>query len=392
MKTLKYTASLLGLLIVIISCAGGTPEETRANDSDINILKFTPGKNISGKVFDRVSKDTNLQTSSHIRHLLIDKENRIWFGTYLLGFGVYDGDGQYRFETPNGTNGNIIRKMITDKNGDVWMASNYGLIHYNHLLPADMPDSYNRFTTKDGLPSNQIWSICADPNGGFWAGTENGLCHYDGKNFTSLQLPGAPAELPANAYATSFAINSITLAGDEKLWIGTNGNGLFIYTPSTPEKGFLQLNTSDGLCDNIVNCITIDKKGIAWIATRSGGISRYDGSKFTTINTKNGLPGNFVWTVMEDRFGQIWAGTAGNGAVCMNGNNINVFNVKNGMADNYVQSIIEDDKGNIWFGTGMGITRYNDNHLFEKEAKTAPENREAIRKHMESFPASMDGC
>lgn len=384
-------ATYLSFFVILISCTGGTSREMFAQ-GDLQLPgNYLPGKNVSGKHIDRKTIDTALQTSAHIRQLLSDKNNYLWYGTYLHGFSVYTGEMQFRFETPTGTNGNIVRKMIETPDGDIWMATNYGLMHYRHTLPADMPDSYIRYTTKDGLPSNQLWSLCTDPKGGIWIGTESGLCHFDGKSFVTYLLPDAAAAT-AESYATKDAIMSLAMDAKGQLWMGTNGKGLYSCRPALLPKGFHKFTTEQGLCDNTIHCITIDKKGMLWIGTREGGLSRFDGTRFQTYNTTNGLSSNFIWTLCEDRFGQLWIGTAGGGALCFNGKVFSAFKEQQGLASNYVQSIIEDKEGHIWFGTGIGISRFSGNQPIVHPENGETPSDQKIKDQMETFPMPMDGC
>jgi ligand-binding sensor domain-containing protein len=42
-----------------------------------------------------------------------------------------------------------------------------------------------------------------------------------------------------------------------------------------------------------------------------GGVTRYDGKRFTTYTTEDGLAGNWVRSAIEDREGVLWFGTQG---------------------------------------------------------------------------------
>lgn len=51
-----------------------------------------------------------------------------------------------------------------------------------------------------------------------------------------------------------------------------------------------------------------DERSNLWFAT-GGGISRYDGNRFTNYTTKDGLASDQVWCLLIDRKGWLWAGT-----------------------------------------------------------------------------------
>ena len=67
----------------------------------------------------------------------------------------------------------------------------------------------------------------------------------------------------------------------------------------------------DGLALDGVNCGVIDKIGNLWLGTNGGGVSRYDGKKFTNYTIGQGLANDSVMSITEDKTGSLWFGTAG---------------------------------------------------------------------------------
>jgi ligand-binding sensor domain-containing protein len=61
------------------------------------------------------------------------------------------------------------------------------------------------------------------------------------------------------------------------MWFATDGNGIFTFKNGE----FTHLTTKNGLSDNHVADIHQDTKGNIWIGSFYGGVSRYDGQKFT---------------------------------------------------------------------------------------------------------------
>src|SRR5688572_14885390 len=57
-------------------------------------------------------------------------------------------------------------------------------------------------------------------------------------------------------------------------------------------------NIEDGLVNNDVLNIYEDSKGFIWLCTR-GGLSRYDGSRFTNYTTENGLTHDMINDIIE---------------------------------------------------------------------------------------------
>ena len=63
---------------------------------------------------------------------------------------------------------------------------------------------------------------------------------------------------------------------------------------------------SDGLAGMQVEAIYQDRRGLLWIATADGGVSRFDGTHFDTFGLAEGLPHLTVMTIAEDASGYMW--------------------------------------------------------------------------------------
>ncbi len=77
---------------------------------------------------------------------------------------------------------------------------------------------------------------------------------------------------------------------------------------------FHQLNTSDGLSQNIVSSVHQDNKGYLWFGTRNG-LNRYDGYEIKVFRKINGdvtsLNSNYVVCIFEDKYNTLWVRTKG---------------------------------------------------------------------------------
>jgi ligand-binding sensor domain-containing protein len=112
-----------------------------------------------------------------------------------------------------------------------------------------------------------------------------------------------------------------------------------------------------------VNTIAIDGQGNKWFGTTGGGVSKFDGTRWTTYNSDNSsLLNNLVTTIAIDPLGNNWFGTV-SGVSKFDGANWTNYNTTNSsLADNQVNSIAIDGQGNKWFGTLNGISKFDDNN------------------------------
>lgn len=117
-------------------------------------------------------------------------------------------------------------------------------------------------------------------------------------------------------------------------------------------------NIEDGLAQSQVRSIFQDSRGILWIGTSGGGVSKYDGLEFTNFSTSNGLSNNIVTSIIEDHTGAIWFATF-DGACKYDGKTFSILSKDDGLASNIVFSILEDREGNLWFGTEGGVSKYD---------------------------------
>lgn len=75
------------------------------------------------------------------------------------------------------------------------------------------------------------------------------------------------------------------------------------------QNHFRHFGLESGLPQSQVFDVMQDSRGFIWVATRGGGVARFDGLEFKTYNTKNGLINNFVNCIFEDNSGDLWIGT-----------------------------------------------------------------------------------
>jgi ligand-binding sensor domain-containing protein/signal transduction histidine kinase len=138
--------------------------------------------------------------------------------------------------------------------------------------------------------------------------------------------------------------------------------------------------TAEGLTHDHVEAVLRDSRGFLWFCTVDG-ISRFDGSSFTTYGAKDGLPSAFVNNIMESRSGVYWIATNG-GLARFNpqagmpaavddkvasrarentpGNAralFTAYRVSDDPVSNRINTLYEDRSGQIWLGTDGGLFR-----------------------------------
>lgn len=116
---------------------------------------------------------------------------------------------------------------------------------------------------------------------------------------------------------------------------------------------FQNFTVENGLSQSQVLCLFQSNTGELWMGTNQGGISRYDGSKFSYLNKETGLTDNVVYALAQDKNDRILVGT-NNGLNILTGEHIDSLNIEQGLPHKGVVSILVSKSGKIWLGTGKG--------------------------------------
>lgn len=131
--------------------------------------------------------------------------------------------------------------------------------------------------------------------------------------------------------------------------------------PARAERLPIRVYTvADGLADNSVYRMVRDSRGYLWFCT-SGGLSRFDGSSFTSFHLQDGLPAERVLCLLESRSGEYWVGTA-SGLARWNPNRgaagrFTVFAHPGGPRANHINDLAEAAGGRVLVATGAGLFR-----------------------------------
>ena len=137
---------------------------------------------------------------------------------------------------------------------------------------------------------------------------------------------------------TDFPITAIAESPDKKIWIGTQGDGLYCLEYQQGEiKQIAHYSTSareiSSITSNIILCLMIDNMNKLWIGTEDQGISILDMETNIFQHIRHdphlisSLSHNSVWSIYQDRAGNIWIGTYAYG--------INLLTMKNSTFQHY---------------------------------------------------------
>lgn len=353
-----------------------------------------------------------------------DKQGNMWFATYD-GVNKYDGYSftvyQHNEDDPNSIANDISRIVKTDSQGRVWIGTRDGLSCYNE----EKDKFYNFIYEKKGkrLQVNGIAEISPEQ---LLVSTQEGLTMFDIKaskfvdDFFSTAMHSIVASTlyrhgdiiyigtPTDGlYSYSISrknlekvfpildtkqIQAILQQSPTRIWVATEGSGLFLINPKTKEiKTYLHSPSNPkSISSNYIRSLALDSQNRLWIGTFNDLNIYHEGSdsfiSYSSSPVESGsLSQRSVRSIFMDSQGGMWLGTYFGGLnyyhpIRNRFKNIRRIPYKNSLSDNVVSCIVEDKNKNLWIGTNDGgLNLYNPNtQLFTHYALHEKEREKGI--------------
>jgi ligand-binding sensor domain-containing protein len=258
----------------------------------------------------------------------IDSEGYKWFGTNAGGASRYK-DGKWKTYFPmHGLADYWIYSFANDKAGNLWIGTWAGVNHFN--VKTGKMKTYVK-----ELINEWVYGLAVDQEGRVWFGTEGGVSMYDGKRWRSwTHKDGLGADNVNNLQASA----NTGLGTRSRHDLTTQVEGLSSYNP------------------NYTFSIHAAPDGVIWAGTWGGGVSRYDGKRWTNLTTQDGLAGNIVYSMVQDEKGVFWFGTD-KGLSRYDGKTWKTLGKADGLFDSHVYAVAVAPSGDIWAGTKRGVVR-----------------------------------
>ena len=260
------------------------------------------------KVFDE-SNTPGLE-GSRVVSLFEDREGNLWVGTESAGVVVvkegriesldigrgswdsrlmsvcqdaagyvwlYTADGQlYRHR--NGTTERWssglggyqnYRGIIADNSGWLRLGTDGGMYSFNPSTAVNGRDLGGKLT-----PSvSRTDFLLASRQGGYWCFTESGVQKWND--------PSSTPAVRANLWPANVRVGAACEDGEGNLVVGTLGAGLFWFNATKPAT---RLSTEDGLANNYVVSLQMDREGTLWVGTDGGGLNRVRRHTFEAVD------------------------------------------------------------------------------------------------------------
>ncbi len=271
-------------------------------------------------------------------------DGKLAVGTYGGGLSLLSGERWETYNIPEGLGDAFVYDVLKAKNGDVWIATWSGVnrIRGGALKDRSKWELHTVENTQGGLPNDWVYGLAEGKNGEIWLGTEGGLALYrEGRwqNWNHAKGLGAPYEAVKDAIQYK---NDPSKVSEH-------------HARQKQEMGLSNVDVAYN--PNYIVSLVVDAQGAVWAGTWGGGLSRFDGQKWTQYTTADGLPGNHVFMLYVDPKGQLWAGTNNGLARMKPGGGFEVMTVSDGLFNNVVFSMATARDGTLWIGSFGGVAK-----------------------------------
>lgn len=368
----------------------------------------------NGRHFSHITSKQGLSHSTVIS-IVQDKNDIMWFATFD-GLNRYDG---YNFKVYRNERGNtnslmhdLLRVVFIDSDAVLWIGNKGGLSRYI----SEKDNFKNYYCSTTNMDFAEVMAIVEFDSSNLLIGTESGLLLFNkntekfieyqqfsrikyqiqslakqNSNILIGTVNGLYVYNTTRKYLNTVhkalegkIIQAILPQSDSRVWIGTEGGGLFLLNLTNGEIKNYQHNPSNpnSLSSDYIRSLAFDAEFNLWIGTFNG-LSILNNGEDDFVNyyhnptKESSISQNSIRSIYMDTQGGMWLGTYYGG--------INYFHpLKNkfehmqqnpytrSLNDKVISCIVEDEDGRMWIGANdMGINVYNPkNGRFDYFTKT----------------------
>ncbi|ACT95514.1 ligand-binding sensor domain-containing protein [Dyadobacter fermentans] len=272
------------------------------------------------------------------------------------------------FHEAHAMEGNDVRAVLPDRDGNVWAATAKGVFRkmrgYNNWVPV-----------LDGDENGPSFALAQDSIGTIWLGMWNGLYQYKNGTISKANGPAGPISaicakagtvcaLGPNGFWTSnsngFTLQKAAIArsvrdvisdGKDGLWIASDV-GLYHWTPTHLEHTY----KTDALIAAYTKGLAYNHDGKLWVGGLGGVTIQHNARKEAELRTTDGIPSTYVTAVRLAPDSSMWVGTQ-NGVVRFwkDGRRSLLFS-RRWLVDDQVNDIAFDNEDNAWIATPQGVS------------------------------------
>ena len=280
--------------------------------------------------------------NERVRMLYEDAAGTLWIATQN-GIEFYRNGKLNALNEVGMISGDVTTPFAEDGRGGMFFITSKGLFH----LTRGTPKLYILRDKSLGTPV----AVYRDPQHRLWVGTMNSV----------VQLTPRKNGIGYDEIEAARIKSPVTvLLGDAQgnLWAGTRHDGVW----RIGEDGVSSWTSRNGLADDSIRSMFIDRDQNLWIGMLTGGMSRWRKAAFAPYGEPEGFPATYAANVLSDSHGDLWFGTWGKGLYRMHRGKLTDVTPPRMPATTPIRALAEDHQGAVWVGTWFdGVYRYDGN-------------------------------
>ena len=269
-----------------------------------------------------------------------DAEGNHWVGTETSGLHVLR---TLRFRGEPALAATAVTSVAQTSDGAIWVGTRQDGLRRLRNGVWDVP------VAEHTLTSSVILALAPGTRGGLWVGTPDGLdfVSADAKVQQITAVDGLPDD----------SIRSLAAATDGSVWAGTR-HGLVHLRIVEGKPNIEMLTSANGLGGDLIGAVLRGSTGDLWVGT-SGGLSRVRGDQIANFTVKDGLPGLIVTALAQDPAGTLWVATQNGGLSFFDGKRFTAIANFNPVAthNNNIEAMVADRAGSLWLRMDRGVRR-----------------------------------
>jgi len=327
------------------------------------------------EVFQHVNGDGNSLATNDVTAIAHSSDGNLWLSTYHRGVEYFDKKNKafshYNTSTLSGLPSDNVWTILDDQDGHLFIGHVSDGLSVLSLGSKLVKNYRHNPADSESIPGNEVRRIYKDSHQNIWVGTDMGLVLFNSEKEIFIRPDESP-ESPLNS-----AIFDIRQTEDNKLWIATELNGVYVldlrqHFFTSPAQLNMQHYTvgynRNSLSNPTVRCVFQDSFHNIWFGTYGGGINfighaapLFDKYSFSPIPEDLFSINNRTALSLElDGENRLWIGTDGGGInVFEKGKRIDLFSKESGdLSHNTIQALLKDSFNNIWIGSFMGGVNY----------------------------------
>lgn len=301
--------------------------------------------------FSRLIPQNSSISSDAVFALFVDREQRLWVGTYRGGLNFYSPvfDNFHTLSMANGTLSHYMVSSVWPTKDKIYIGLDGGGLNVYDRTTGKTTE-YSRINS--ALSGNNVMAMCADDQYIWMVVYEKGLYRFSRSTHTFKYYD---LSVVSGDYDANKVIN-VYRDKDGNIWI----LGAILLILDTQKGDF---TTVDGVWG--ISSLSFDGD-IVWLGSPYSGLYKLD-RKIHTILThycdgleEFPLESNDVCYIYKDSARHLWLST-GSGLLKMDLETLEVTSYagRRELANNRIVSIVEDTQGYLWMGTNKGLYKYD---------------------------------